>query len=73
MTPEVLAILGTLITLGLAVNAFFIKQLVDGIYAVKTALAVIETKYGFLDARVSKTEKHDNEIFKRLNEIEKAG
>jgi hypothetical protein len=44
MTPEILAVIGGLVTLGLTINAFFIKSLVDSVNDVKILTATLVQK-----------------------------
>ena len=71
MSLEILAVVGTFISIGLAINAFFIKQLVDSINQVKIQTALLIQRSEYTENRIEKFDTHLVDIFKRLNTIER--
>jgi hypothetical protein len=71
MTPELLGIIGAFLALGLSVNAYFIKQLVDSINQVKIQTAVLINSGTYAEKRINKLEENEREIFMRLHKIER--
>ncbi len=71
MNPETLAIVGSFVSIGLGLNAYFIKQLVDSIQDVKVNIATIFSETKHLERRINTAEDNQREIFSRLNIIEK--
>lgn len=75
MTPEILAIVGALIgliiTIGLGINAFFVKGLFDSINQVKLQTTVLLERDTSKEARIVHVEENQKEIFYRLGNLER--
>ena len=71
MTPELLAIIGGFVALGLSVNAYFIKQLVDSLNQVKIQTAILLERDSGKEKRLGAIEHNQREIFIRLNDLER--
>jgi hypothetical protein len=67
---EILTIVGSFVSIGLGLNAYFIKQLVDSIQEVKIDLATIFNESKHLERRINTSENNIVHIFDRLHKIE---
>ncbi len=67
----IISIVGSLCTLGLSVNAFFLRGIFLDLNAVKVKLAEISVRSESKERRIEELEKNVREIFHRLNKLEK--
>lgn len=70
MTPEILGIIGVLISIGLAINAFFLKELVEKLTQVRIGVATIASELNGTIKRVDTSENNQKDIFYRLHKLE---
>lgn len=70
MTAEMLAILGALITILLAINAYFIKGLVETITEVRIDVRGISERLNGADKRVDTAENNLRDAFRRIYSLE---
>jgi len=70
MLETILSIVGTFIGLGLALNAYFLKGLLDAITEIKINSAVNTEKTLMTEVRVKNIEDGQGDIFKRLWQLE---
>ena len=68
----VLSIIGGFGTLGLTVNAFFLRGIFIDLNTVKVRLAEMSARSESKELRIANLETSDKEIFERLNRIERS-
>lgn len=59
MTEQTMVVLGTFLTIGLSINAFFLKSLVEKLTKIELELVKFSTKHSALEKIV---DTHENEI-----------
>lgn len=70
MLETILSIVGAFIAIGLGLNAYFIKGLLDVITEMKINTALNAQKIVFTEVRVLNLESAQGDIFKRLWQLE---
>jgi len=70
MLETTLSIVGAFIALGLAINAYFIKGLLDSINDIKISTALNSKDYFTLDVRVKNVENAVGDIYKKIWHLE---
>lgn len=71
ITAEILAIVGFFGTLALSVNAYFLRGIYSKQQEIEIKITELLVKEKEKERRIEKLEDNEQEIFKRLNEIEK--
>ena len=67
----VITIVGAFVTLGLTVNAFFLRGIFLDLNAVKIELAKMFERSNAKEERLSNLERNEREVFERLNILER--
>ena len=67
----IISIVGAFITLGLTVNAFFLRGIFIDLNAVKIELAKMFERSSAKELRLENLERNEREIFDRLNLLER--
>lgn len=67
----VLSIVGAFGTLGLTINAFFLRGIFMDLNTVKIEIAKMVTRSEGKEERIKRIEENEKEIFERLNIIER--
>jgi len=67
----VIVIVGSFITLGLSINAFFLRGISIDLNTVKIELAKMIERSNAKEARIENLERSEREIFERLNILER--
>lgn len=70
MAIQFLSVIGVLITIGLAINAFFIKELVEKLTQVRIDVATIASELNGVKRRVDTSENNQKDIFYRVHKLE---
>lgn len=67
----VLSIIGGFITVGLTINAFFLRGIFRDLGEVKIKLATMYERFDSRDLRIEKLEENEKEIMDRINILER--
>lgn len=70
MPSEILAIIGVCISIGLAINAFFIRDLVEKLTQVRIGVGIMTSKTEATEKRIDTAENNQRDIFNRLHKLE---
>lgn len=70
MSPEILGVLGVIISILLAINAYFIKELVESITKVRIDLNGLFERQNAGERRIDTAENNQKDIFKRIYNLE---
>lgn len=66
-----LTIFGCFVTVGLSINAYFLRGILQDLNEVKIKLAIINTQAESKEVRIFNSERDIRDIYERLNSIER--
>lgn len=70
MGPQILAVLGVILSILLAINAYFIKGLVEAITEVRIDIKGLFERHIAIERRIDTAENNQKDIFRRIYNLE---